>query len=42
VTDALQYIYVNALGKFNNREDGCTEAILERQSLARAHNQYFC
>ncbi|BBV61197.1 hypothetical protein [Klebsiella quasipneumoniae] len=36
VTDALQYIYVNALGKFNNREDGCTEAILERQSLLGA------
>ncbi|MXR88537.1 hypothetical protein [Klebsiella pneumoniae] len=36
MTDALQYIYVNALGKFNNREDGCTEAILERQSLLGA------
>ncbi|HDU6184678.1 TPA: hypothetical protein RFX24_003101 [Klebsiella variicola] len=31
VADALQYIYVGALGKFNNREDGCTEAILQRQ-----------
>jgi hypothetical protein len=36
VADALQYIYVNALGKFNNREDGCTEAILERQRLLGA------
>ncbi|HGN8867366.1 TPA: hypothetical protein ACK1Z8_006150, partial [Klebsiella michiganensis] len=36
VADALQYIYVNALGKFNNREDGCAEAILERQSLLGA------
>ncbi|MBW5918574.1 tail fiber/spike domain-containing protein [Klebsiella variicola] len=31
VADALQYIYVGALGKFNNREDGCTAAILQRQ-----------
>ncbi|PXM32372.1 hypothetical protein DMT39_28920, partial [Klebsiella variicola] len=36
VADALQYIYVGALGKFNNREDGCTGAILERQSLLGA------
>jgi hypothetical protein len=27
VTDALQYIYVNA-GSISGREDGCTEAIL--------------
>lgn len=33
VSDAFSEIYVDSLGKFNNAEDGCTEAIIERITL---------